>query len=216
MLIADNILRDRLKNVYFIWGSGKTTAANKLHEKYGFYIYSTDAGRDINFRKADPLYQPYMCRDYVKEYNVRSFWELPSDVIADRELHFLNEVTPMLIADLLVLAAHNNIVICEGDIDYKSILPLTNNIVYLLNIGQKYDWFNRPDHSDALESINKRNDLNFNDKQEIINKAYETASSWDNSLPNWVIEHGIKYIKWDNNTDPIKTADEIVHYFGLI
>lgn len=38
MLIADNILRDRLKNVYFIWGSGKTTAANSLHEKYGFYI----------------------------------------------------------------------------------------------------------------------------------------------------------------------------------
>lgn len=42
MNIANNIIRNRLKNVYFIWGRGKTTIAKMLREKYGFYIYSTD------------------------------------------------------------------------------------------------------------------------------------------------------------------------------
>ncbi len=37
MNIADNIIRNRLENVYFLWGRGKTTIANQLHEKKGFY-----------------------------------------------------------------------------------------------------------------------------------------------------------------------------------
>ena len=36
MFIVDSIIREKLKNVYFIWGSGKTTIANRLNEKYGF------------------------------------------------------------------------------------------------------------------------------------------------------------------------------------
>ena len=33
MDIADNAIKNRLKNVYFIWGRGKTTIAKKLQEK---------------------------------------------------------------------------------------------------------------------------------------------------------------------------------------
>jgi len=35
MYIPDNIIRKKIENVYFIWGRGKTTIANKLHEKQG-------------------------------------------------------------------------------------------------------------------------------------------------------------------------------------
>ena len=27
------------RNVYFLWGRGKTTIANELHRKYGYYVY---------------------------------------------------------------------------------------------------------------------------------------------------------------------------------
>ncbi len=37
MYISDNIIRNRLKNVYFIWGRGKTTVSNRLRDKYSFY-----------------------------------------------------------------------------------------------------------------------------------------------------------------------------------
>lgn len=36
MTIADNVIKDKLQNVYFIWGRGKTTIAKALQGKYGF------------------------------------------------------------------------------------------------------------------------------------------------------------------------------------
>lgn len=139
MSIADNVLRDKLRNVYFIWGRGKTTIARALQERYGFYVYSTDDSRNWHMRKADPVHQPYMCRDYVREYGVKSFWALPAEVIADRERHFLAEVTPMIISDLLILAAQHEIVLCEGDIDYEMMIPVASHMVHLCNLGTSFD-----------------------------------------------------------------------------
>ena len=33
MRIADAVIKNKLKNVYFLWGRGKTTIANRLREK---------------------------------------------------------------------------------------------------------------------------------------------------------------------------------------
>lgn len=66
MTIADNVIKNKLKNVYFIWGRGKTTIANELHNQYGFFIYSTDDSRNRLIRLASPEYQPWMCRDIEK------------------------------------------------------------------------------------------------------------------------------------------------------
>jgi hypothetical protein len=75
MDIPDNILRQKLRNVYFIWGSGKTTAANELHRRYGFYVYHTDESRAGHFKNADPKCQPALCRD------VPDIWALdPEDL----------------------------------------------------------------------------------------------------------------------------------------
>jgi len=34
MNIADNVIREKIKNVYFIWGRGKTIIANQLEWLY--------------------------------------------------------------------------------------------------------------------------------------------------------------------------------------
>lgn len=73
MQIADNIIKHALSNVYFIWGSGKTTTANALGQKHGFYVYHTDNSRSRHFKNAHPDYQPAMCR------NVHDFWALEKD-----------------------------------------------------------------------------------------------------------------------------------------
>ena len=77
MIIPDDVIRRALENVYFIWGSGKTTAANALAERHGFYVYRTDESRSRHFHNADPNGQPAMCRD------VPDFWALePEDALA--------------------------------------------------------------------------------------------------------------------------------------
>lgn len=215
MNIAENIIRNKLKNVYFIWGRGKTTIAKELCNKYGCYVFSTDEARDRNMAYACPEYQPYMCRNFEKEYGVNSFWELPNEVIEDREKHFLSEVTPMIVADLIALSSQYKTVICEGDIDYMTIIPVAQHFVYLNNCGTKFDWFNRPDHENIVESTNKRTDLSDEEKVAIITKAYDAVSGNESVVPHWVLENGIKIISWDDRVTAEETATETAKYFGL-
>ncbi len=51
---ADNIIRSELKNVYFIWGRGKTTVADILRNVYGCFVFGTDEARDRNMAYACP------------------------------------------------------------------------------------------------------------------------------------------------------------------
>lgn len=215
MNIANNIIRNKLKNVYFIWGRGKTTVANKLWDKYGCFVFSTDEARDRNMAYACPENQPFMCRDFVKEYGVNSFWELPKEVIRDREEHFLREVTPMIIADLIGLSSRYEAVICEGDIDYLEIIPIAEHFVYLNNCGTKFDWFDRPDHENIVENTNKRTDLTDEEKAAVIQNAYNSVSGNEGVVPRWVTENDVKVISWDDNVTAEETAAECAEYFGL-
>lgn len=215
MIIADSIIKNKLKNVYFVWGRGKTTIANRLKEKYGFFIYSTDESRDRQMKLANPVDQPYMCRDFQKEYGVKSFWELPKDVIADREKHFVEEMTPMMMAELIQLSALHKVIICEGDIDYRAIAPIATHAIHLCNQSTSFDWFNRPDHEDIRSTVLDRTDLSEEEKQLVIKNAYESVAVNEGTLPDWVVELGIKNIVWNDHTSIDTTATEVAEYFGF-
>ena len=215
MDIADNILRSRLKNVYFIWGRGKTTIANALREKYGFYVYSTDDSRLPHLKEASPQYQPYMCLDYQKQYGVRSLWELPKEIIREREQNFVKEMTPMILLDLIELSVQHDVILCEGDIDYRVVLPLAVHTVYLCNRSTTFDWFARPDHEDISKTIRKRTDLSEEEKQTIIENARNTVAKNEGVLPEWVLEFDVKSVIWDDTTSVEQTAAEVGAYFGF-
>lgn len=215
MNIADNVIKDKLRNVYFIWGTGKTTIAKALQAKYGFYLYSTDDSRNWHMEKAMPEHQPCMCRDYVREYGVKSFWALPREVIAEREQHFLAEVTPMIVSDLIILAAQHEVVLCEGDIDYQMMIPVASHIVHLCNAGKGFDWFDRPDHRESLDAIKRRTDLSEREKDEIIRNAYQSVTPKEGQVSDWVTNHAVKNITWDDNTTIEQTASEVAQYFSF-
>ena len=215
MYIPDNVIRNRLKNVYFIWGRGKTTIAQKLKEKYGFYIYSTDDSRSLHVLEADTENQPYMCWNVMKEYGVKDFWALPKEVIREREEHFVQEMTPMIIADLIELSKTHEVIICEGDIDYKVVVPVVSHAVHLCNCGKKFDWFKRPDHDDVTESMKNRNDLSEEEKLAIIENAYACVSGDEVIVPDWVKEYNIKNINWDDDTSIEETTHDVEKYFNF-
>ncbi len=114
-----------------------------------------------------------MCR-------VNSFWELPKEVISDREHHFLHDVTPMIVADLIAVSSQYETVICEGDIDYGAIIPVAEHFVYLNNRGTKFD---RPGHENIVETVNRRTNLTDEEKAEIIRKAYDAVSGDEGVVP---------------------------------
>ena len=215
MFIDDKTLKQKLANVYFIWGRGKTTIANRLRELYGCHVYSTDDSRLPHMRAASPEFQPYMCRDFVKEYGVKDFWELPPEVIAEREAHFVAEMTPMIIADLIALAPQHKVILCEGDIDYAAVIPLASHAVHLQNRGTGFDWFDRPDHIGSLDAVKNRGDISQAERDAIIVNAYAAVSGNEGALPDWVVKYGVKNIAWDDSTGIDATALETAEYFGL-
>lgn len=209
MVIADSIIKSRLKNVYFIWGRGKTTIASRLKEQYGFCVYSTDESRDRQIRVANPIDQPYMCRNFQKEYGVKSFWELPEEVIAEREKHVVEEMTPMMIAELIALSSLHPVILCEGDLDYRAVAPIATHSVHLCNCGTSFDWFRRPDHEDVRVMIRNRTDLSEAEKQAVIDNAYKIVATNEGSIPDWVTELGIRNIIWNEHTSIDATASEV-------
>lgn len=215
MLIADNIIRNKLRNVYFIWGRGKTTIANKLYEKHGFYIYSTDESRSRHYELATPENQPTMCRDYEQEYGVKSFWEIPAEVIVEREKGWLCEMTPMIIADLIELASQHKVIICEGDIDYDLIMTVASHAVHLQNCGTAFDWFSRPDHEDIRKELKSRDDLTGEEKEAVVANAYAAITANEPTFPEWVTRLGVKNIIWNDETRVEQTVSDVEKYFDF-
>lgn len=146
---------------------------------------------------------------------VARFWELPAEVVADREKHFIEEVTLMIIVDLIELSAKQDVIICEGDIDYAAVAAVAANMVFLQNCGAKFDWFNRPDHENIFETVGKRSDLSDDEKAAVIKNAYNIVSGDGSILPEWVKRLNIKCIAWDDNTSVEMTTHDVEAYFGF-
>lgn len=211
MIIADNILKDRLKNVYFIWGSGKTTAANALAQKYGFYVYHTDYSRSRHFRNADPDFQPSMCRD------VPDFFALEREEALQWEKEVVREMTPMIIMDLAALASHKKAVICEGDIDVDQIISVVTNAVTISNHGADYDFFARPEQKHILEDVKNRTDIDDKEKSKLIKNAYNIIYDKEDkfAVPRETKLYGVKQIIRDNMTSAERVAEMIAEYWSI-
>ena len=202
MLIADNILRNKLKNVYFITGSGKTTIANEISKHLNnCYVYHTD-NRGPFFKLADPKYQPAMCR------NVPDYFALDKDDAYNWECNIVKEFTPMILIDLIYLSSQYDVVICEGDINLELIIDVIvkENMVYIKHIGKTGDFFDRPEQRHMLDSIINDNSLSEEEKKLKIEKMYDIVGRpnqeiVEDSIPDVIKNNNIKVIvRYDNNT----------------
>ena len=67
MIFQDNIIKEYLRNVYFISGTpcgGKTTITKALGEKYNIPVYVIDDQIPYHIRLSDKEHQPEMNRDF--------------------------------------------------------------------------------------------------------------------------------------------------------
>ena len=67
MKFQDNVIREYLKNVYFVAGTpcgGKTTVSRGLGEKYHIPVYHIDEMFPVHQRMSDVKYQPSMNKSF--------------------------------------------------------------------------------------------------------------------------------------------------------
>lgn len=88
-------------------------------------------------------------------------------------------------------------------------------MVHLCNQSTSFDWFDRHDHEKIRDTVAKRTDLSDEEKQRVIEKAYECVAPVESSAPDWVTELGIKNIIWNDHTSIDTTATEVAEYFGF-
>ena len=112
----DPVLRDRLRDVYWIGGgsgAGKSTVARRLADQYGLRRYATDDvmadhGRRIS-REDSPFLSAFVAMDMDERWVSR-----PPQVMLETFHWFRGEGFGLIVEDLLRLADHDPGVIAEG------------------------------------------------------------------------------------------------------
>jgi len=205
MLIPDNVLKRLLGNVYFILGDG-VDAADGLGRRYGMYVYHTCEHRERHALNADPEFQPGLCR--FAEYCADFFALDPAEAFrCERET--VRDFTPMVIMDLVQLAAKHERVICENDIDLGAII---NCVTHAVMISSHKGWggFIRG-FEDAIGSRG----ISENEKERLVGELHETWGDGKPENPRGTVRYGIRQIIRDDGMSAEQTADAVAEHFGL-
>lgn len=162
MQIKNNIIKEYLKNVYFVTGTpcgGKTTISRALAEKYEMPVYDVDAEFAKHQSMANCKDQPAMCKQFssADDFLLRPYKEY-AKWLQDNT----REQLDFIILDLIRLSQKQKI-ICDLHLTIEEANEITDSdhIVFLLkkpeNIVEGY--CNRADHDDFKQFVNQASDL---------------------------------------------------------
>lgn len=161
MNIQDNILKQYLKNVYFVCGTacgGKSTLSRALAEKHGFLLYDADARFDEHIALSAPVAQPSMNRRFASadEFFGRSEEEYLSWLEGNNR-----EQLGFILLDLIRLSEKHKVV-CDAHFTPEQIKALTEpeRALFLIKepINLIDDYCGRPDHEGFTRFINSASD----------------------------------------------------------
>ena len=149
MEIKDNVIKQQLKNVYFITGTpcgGKTTISRALAKKHNLIVYDVDQEFSKHKSLSNNIDQPAMNKEFANadEFFLRPYTEYGK---------WLNDNTreqlDFIIADLISMAK-NQTIICDLHLSLQPALQITDpsRIVFLLIHPETiiYDYCNSSDH----------------------------------------------------------------------
>lgn len=157
MKIKDNIIKEYLKNVYFVTGTpcgGKTTISRALAEKHSFVVYDVDEKFACHKNLSNSIDQPAMNKRFI---NADEFFLRPYKEYGKWLLDNTREQLDFIIMDLIRLSEKQT-VICDLHLTLNEAMMITDSkhIVFLLRNPKNVidDYCNRPDHDDFNQFIN--------------------------------------------------------------
>ena len=174
MIFQDNVMKEYLKNVYFIAGTpcgGKTTISRALAKKYGFEIYDIDERFDEHRKISDPLYQPAMNTSFK---SADDFFGRTVEEYKNWLLKNTREQLEFVLLDLIRLSEKK--VLCDCHLTVAQALAFSEpaRVVFLIkdpsNLVDEYG--NRPDHQGFFQYLNSATDIE-KAKQVVNTTLYE-------------------------------------------
>jgi adenylate kinase family enzyme len=178
MIFQDNILKEYLKNVYFITGTpcgGKTTVSRALAKKHNFIIYDVDEQFPVHQKIADSKFQPSMTKSFK---NADEFFCRPIEEYTKWLINNTREQLDFVILDLIRLS-QNQTVLCDCHLTIEVADKLTDvsRVVFLIKNPSNLieDYCNRADHQNFSDFINSS--TNVDDAKLTVNRTLKNINT---------------------------------------
>lgn len=211
MILQNNILKEYLKNVYFISGTacgGKSTTALVLGERYGVEVYRIDSHFDEHRQMSDPDDQPAMNCVFknADEFFDRSVEEYTAWLMSNSR-----EQLGFILLDLIRLSQDKK-VICDCLLTVEEARQLTDpeRVVFLVrepvNLAEQYA--NRPDHQGFKNWLESASDV-----QKAKAVCNETLCSINRKAIEDIRNSGYLYLERKGDKTPDEVAQLVAEHF---
>ena len=162
MIFQDNIIKQYLKNVYFIAGTpcgGKTTVSRALAKKYDIPVYDIDERFPEHQAMSDPAFQPAMNRDFrdADEFFGRSVEEYKAWLLQNTR-----EQLDFILLDLMRLSQDRPIFCdCHLTLEQAAMVTDPSHIAFMIKkpVNLVDEYCNRPDHQGFSDFIHSATDF---------------------------------------------------------
>ena len=213
MIFQDNIIKQYLKNVYFIAGTpcgGKTTVSRALAKKYGIMVYDIDERFDEHQAMSDPVSQPAMNRNFrdADEFFGRSVEEYKAWLLKNTR-----EQLDFVLLDLMRLS-QNQKVLCDCHLTLEQAATVTDpsHIAFMIKkpVNLVEEYCNRPDHQGFSNFIHSATDFEAAKKT-----CNETLMSLNEKYYEDVKASGYFYVDRGDGLSVEETVALTAKHFGI-
>lgn len=213
MIFQDNIIKQYLKNVYFVAGTpcgGKTTVSRALAKKYGILVYDIDERFDEHQAMSDPVSQPAMNRNFrdADEFFGRSVEEYKAWLLKNTR-----EQLDFVLLDLMRLS-QNQKVLCDCHLTLEQAATVTDpsHIAFMIKkpVNLVEEYCNRPDHQGFSNFIHSATDFEAAKKT-----CNETLMSLNEKYYEDVKASGYFFVDRGDGLSVEETVALTAKHFGL-
>lgn len=161
MIFQDNVIKEYLKNVYFITGTacaGKSTVSRELGKRHGLFVYDADERFASHRNMSDAAVQTAMNRTFrdADEFFGRTVEEYRNWLIGSSREHL-----DFVLLDLIRLSQDQKILCdCDLTVAQADLLTEPSRILFLIREPSRImdDYCNRPDHQDFNRFLHSATD----------------------------------------------------------
>lgn len=215
MNISDNILKEQLKNVYFLSGGGyggKTTMAKLIEKKYGFVRYREGDHSDAYTAIARPEFQPALSADRSRDWH--DYFSRPPAQYSKRLRDGLREEAEFAIIDLIKLSQNQKVIADVGiSPDILRRISDDSRVVLLFapeEMTRKH-YFDRADKQEVFQFI-----LSFPDGNELLQNVIEALHYDAEEVRKSYYDSGFYCIERREDDTIERTLEKIERHFHLV
>ncbi|MGN0402365.1 MAG: AAA family ATPase [Acetatifactor sp.] len=214
MIFQDNVIKEYLKNVYFITGTpcgGKTTISRELAKRHDLLVYDIDEEFAKHQKISNAAFQPAMNQVFkdADEFFGRTVEEYKKWLIDNTR-----EQLDFVLLDLIRLS-QNQIVLCDCHLTMEEaeIITEPSRIAFLIKEPSNIidDYCNRPDHQGFRDFINSTSDTEK--AKEICNATLKSLNEKHYSA---IKDSDYFWVERTENSTVDETVRKVEQHFGFM